>query len=101
MPKLEDKADKLKEYDKLILPGVGAFGDAIKHLKSSNLDKSIVEFAKTGKPILGVCLGMQLLLSKSYEFGQYTGLGLIEGEVVAFDKDKFDNKSLKTPHMGI
>ena len=97
---IQSDADKLKNYDKLVLPGVGAFGDAMEHLKKFNLDSAIKDFAKSGRPILGVCLGMQLLLSKSYEFGEFEGLNLIEGEVVKFDKQKFDNSELKIPHMG-
>ena len=92
-------ADKLKEFDKVILPGVGAFGDAMSHLKKSGLKESIIEFAKSGKPLLGICLGMQLLFEKSEEFGSTDGLGLIEGKVVEFDKSKFKSR-LKVPHMG-
>ena len=91
-------ADKLKNYDKLIFPGVGAFGDAMKHLKETNLDEAMREFIKSGKYVLGVCLGMQLLFERSEEFGNYEGLGIIEGEVVKFDKDKMQNH--KIPHMG-
>lgn len=91
-------ASKIKNYDKLILPGVGAFGDAVLHLKERNLDESIKEFVKSGKYLLGVCLGMQLLFDKSYEFGENKGLGFIEGEVVYFDKTKIGDK--KIPHMG-
>ncbi len=87
------------KFDKLLLPGVGAFGDAMEHLRKSGMDEAIKDFAKSGKPILGICLGMQLLFEKSYEFGENEGLGLIEGEVVAFDKSKFQ-KLLKVPHMG-
>jgi len=98
--KIESDPEKLKEYDKIVLPGVGAYGDAMAHLKESSLDEAIKEYAKSGKYLMGTCLGMQLLFDKSYEFGENTGLGLIEGEVVAFDKEKFDNKELKVPHMG-
>jgi len=91
-------ASKIKNYDKLILPGVGAFGDAVLHLKERNLDESIKEFVKSGKYLLGVCLGMQLLFDKSYEFGENKGLGFIEGEVVYFDKTKIGDR--KIPHMG-
>ncbi len=96
--KIESKPEKLKEYDKLILPGVGAFGDAMEHLNKSGLKDAIIEFAKSGKYILGTCLGMQLLFEKSFEFGKHEGLGLIEGEVIPFDKSKLYN--LKVPHMG-
>jgi glutamine amidotransferase len=98
--KIESNPERLKEYDKLVLPGVGAFGDAMTHLKEVGLDEAILDFAKSGKYVMGTCLGMQLLFDKSQEFGANEGLGLIEGEVVAFDKEKFDNKELKVPHMG-
>ena len=90
--------DKLKNYDKLLFPGVGAFGDAMGHLKETNLDEAIKEFIKSGKYVLGVCLGMQLLFEKSQEFGEHKGLGIIEGEVVRFDKSI--EKRYKVPHMG-
>ncbi len=90
---------KLSSYDKIILPGVGAFGDAMKALEKRELKEGILDFASGKKPILGICLGMQLLFDKSYEFGESEGLGLIEGEVVEFDKSKFDER-LKVPHMG-
>ena len=93
-----DKANKIENYEKLVLPGVGAFGDAMEHLRESKMDKAIIDFAKKRKPILGICLGMQLLFSKSYEFGEYKGLNLIEGEVVKFDKNRVGD--LKIPHMG-
>ncbi|SMC10131.1 imidazole glycerol phosphate synthase subunit HisH [Nitratiruptor tergarcus] len=96
---IEKDPEKLKEYDKLILPGVGAFGDAMEHLRQSALQEAIIEFAQSGKPILGICLGMQLLFEKSYEFGEHQGLGLIPGEVVPFDKSRFEHR-LKVPHMG-
>ncbi len=90
---------KLLAYDKVILPGVGAFGDAMKHLKQSGMGEAIVEFANRGKPFLGVCLGMQLLFEKGEEFGEHNGLNLIEGRVKAFDKNKFSTP-MKVPHMG-
>ena len=97
--KVESDPSKLKNYDKLILPGVGAFADAMEHLKSNGMDKAVKAYAKSGKPLLGICLGMQLLFESSEEFGTSQGLGLIEGKVVAFDESKFDTK-LKVPHMG-
>jgi len=96
---LESNPDKLEHYDKLILPGVGAFGDAMEHLKENGMDKAVKAFAATGKPLLGICLGMQLLFESSEEFGETEGLGLIPGKVVAFDEGKFDHP-LKVPHMG-
>ena len=96
---IEKDAQKIDSYDKLVLPGVGAFGDAMEHLKSTGLDEALKEFAQSGKPMLGICLGMQLLFEKSYEFGEHEGLGLIPGKVVSFDKSRFDHR-LKVPHMG-
>ncbi len=86
-------------YDKIILPGVGAFQDAMTCLQERQLDQAVKDFAATGKPLLGICLGMQLLLEKSCEFGETKGLGLIEGEVVKFDSTRF-SQHLKIPHMG-
>mgnify|MGYP001397597984 FL=1 len=96
---LESDPGKLDQYDKLILPGVGAFGDAVKHLKSNGMDEAVKRFARSGKPLLGICLGMQLLFESSEEFGSHEGLGLIPGKVVAFDESRFDHPR-KVPHMG-
>ena len=96
---VESNPLELHKYDKLILPGVGAFGDAMEHLKENGMDRAVKDYAKLGKPLLGICLGMQLLFESSEEFGSSQGLGLIEGKVVAFDESKFDHK-LKVPHMG-
>ena len=96
---IESNPENLKDYDKVLLPGVGAFKDAMTHLKQDGMDEAIKEFAKSGKPLLGICLGMQLLLESSTEFGKTDGLGLIPGEVVMFDKQKFKTPH-KIPHMG-
>ncbi|KYJ86326.1 imidazole glycerol phosphate synthase subunit HisH [Sulfurovum riftiae] len=96
---LESDPSKLGQYDRLILPGVGAFGDAMEHLKSNGMDEAVKAFAASGKPLLGICLGMQLLFESSEEFGQTEGLGLIPGKVVAFDESRFDHPQ-KVPHMG-
>ncbi|MDN5376899.1 MAG: imidazole glycerol-phosphate synthase subunit HisH [Sulfurospirillum sp.] len=93
------QAEELKKFDKIILPGVGAFKDAMSHLQAGGMQEAICEFAKSGKPLLGICLGMQLLLESSEEFGMTQGLGLIPGEVVEFDKSRFETR-LKVPHMG-
>ena len=90
--------DKIKRADKLILPGVGAFGDAMNKLKADGLDRLIKNEAENGKPLLGICLGMQLLFDKSYEFGEYEGLGLIKGNVVPMAGRI--PESLKIPHIG-
>ena len=88
----------LRSADKIILPGVGAFRDARRKLSESGLDKVIIEEAKKGKPILGICLGMQLLFDKSYEYGEYEGLGLIKGEI----RPIVDviGEGLSIPHIG-
>lgn len=96
---LESDPSKLSQYDKLILPGVGAFGDAMEHLQSNGMDEAVKAYALSGKPLLGICLGMQLLFESSEEFGSTKGLGLIPGNVVAFDETKFDHPQ-KVPHMG-
>ena len=100
---LESDPTKLSQYDKLILPGVGAYGDAMEHLQENGMDEAVIAFAASGKPLLGICLGMQLLFESSEEFAKdengTKGLGLIPGKVVAFDENKFDHP-LKVPHMG-
>ena len=96
---LVKEPSELKKYDKAILPGVGAFGDAMKFLNQNGMSSAVKEFAASSKPLLGICLGMQLLFEKSEEFGSRAGLGLIEGEVAMFDKARFD-EPLKVPHMG-
>ena len=76
-----DDPEKLKEADRLILPGVGAFGDAAAKLRESGLDKVLLGEVQKGKPLMGICLGMQMLLDKSFEYGEHKGLGLIPGEI--------------------
>ncbi|MEG2453805.1 MAG: imidazole glycerol phosphate synthase subunit HisH [Clostridia bacterium] len=89
---------EIKRADKIILPGVGAFADAIKKLKGCGLDKVIVEEVATGKPLLGICLGMQMLFDKSYEYGVHVGLGLIKGEVCPLTAEIVGD--LKIPQIG-
>lgn len=96
--RLVTTAKEIAKSDKLLLPGVGAFGDAMGHLEQYELTQSIKEYAKSGKYLLGICLGMQLLFKKSEEFGESGGLGILDGEVRYFDKSK--TKLLKIPHMG-
>ena len=88
----------IEKADRLILPGVGAFGDAAAKLRDTGLDRVVKEQAASGKPLLGICLGMQLLFDKSFEFGEYEGLGLIKGSVKPI-KDVID-PGLKIPHIG-
>lgn len=89
---------EIRSAGKIILPGVGAFGDAAEKLRASGLDAVICERAKLGTPLLGICLGMQLLFEKSYEYGEHTGLGLIPGSIRPIADVIPDN--LKIPHMG-
>lgn len=96
---VESDPAKIASYDKLILPGVGAFGDAMEHLKKRGMDEAVKEFAQSGRYLLGICLGMQLLFDSSEEFGIKEGLGLVPGRVVAFDSSRF-HAPLKVPHMG-
>ncbi|MBQ8264663.1 MAG: imidazole glycerol phosphate synthase subunit HisH [Clostridia bacterium] len=91
-------AEEIKKADRIILPGVGAFGDAMEKLESTGLVPLIKAEAQR-KPLLGICLGMQLLFEQSCEYGLHKGLGLIPGQVRAL-KDDLADKSLKVPHMG-
>ena len=88
----------IAKADKLILPGVGAFADAAKKLRDSGLDKVIKAEAAAGKPIMGICLGMQMLFEKSCEYGEHEGLGLLKGSVVPMEGSIPAN--LKIPHIG-
>lgn len=88
----------IKSADRIILPGVGAFGDAAKKLRSSGLVELITEEAKNGKPFLGICLGMQLLFQKGFEYGEHEGLGFLKGNVIPLENKIPEN--LNIPHMG-
>ena len=88
----------IKSADRILLPGVGAFEDAAKKLRETGLDKVIIEEANSGKPIMGICLGMQLLFEKSFEYGEHKGLSLLKGSVVPM-QGAID-PSLKIPHIG-
>ena len=92
------EAAKLSAAERIILPGVGAFGDAADKLRSAGLDRVLITEAKKGKPLLGICLGMQLLFDRSHEFGVHEGLGLIPGEVVPMAGSI--PTELKIPHIG-
>ena len=88
----------INEADRIVLPGVGAFGDAAAKLRSSGLDAVIKSEADNGKPLLGICLGMQLLFEKSLEYGEHNGLGLIDGTVVPISN--VIPSGYKIPHIG-
>ena len=89
---------ELERADSIILPGVGAFCDAAKKLKDSGLEDTVISLTKAGKPLMGICLGMQLLFEKSYEYGEHPGLGLIPGEVIPMAG--LLPPELKIPHIG-
>ena len=91
-------AEELEKADRLVLPGVGAFEDAANKLRASGLDSFVRDQAAAGKPLLGICLGMQMLFEKSFEYGEHEGLGLLKGQVVPM-AGKI-NPELKIPHMG-
>lgn len=91
---ITDDRETIDKSERIILPGVGAFADARELLKKNGLDDFIVSQAKSGKPLLGICLGMQLLFDKSFEYGEHDGLGLIRGEIRPIPT------TLKIPHIG-
>lgn len=93
---ITDDPKIIKKADGVILPGVGAFGDAMNHLNQKGLIPIINEVVESGTILFGICLGQQLLFTKSYEMGEHEGLGLVEGEVVQFDLTKVD----KVPQIG-
>ena len=90
--------EMIRKADRVILPGVGAFGDAIDKLRATGLDRIVLAEAASGKPLLGICLGMQLLFDRSYEFGEHEGLGLLHGSVVPMQGNI--PPELKIPQMG-
>lgn len=90
--------DCIRRSDKLLLPGVGAFEDAANKLRSGGLDQLVCEEAEKGKPLLGICLGMQMLFEKSFEYGEHPGLGLLKGQVIPMAGKIPDN--LPVPHIG-
>ncbi len=96
--KITSDKTEIENADKIILPGVGAFADAAKKLKDSGLGELVCELAAKGKPILGICLGMQMLFEKSFEYGAHMGLGLIKGYVGPLEGQI--PVELKIPHMG-
>ena len=90
--------EEIRRADRLILPGVGAFRDAAEKLRGSGMDRAVKEEAAKGKPLLGVCLGMQMLFERSYEYGVYEGLGLLKGEIRPI-AERIPS-GLKIPQMG-
>lgn len=96
--KITADRDVICKADKILLPGVGAFGDAAEKLRETGLDRVVMEQANTGKPLMGICLGMQLLFEEGLEYGCHKGLGLIPGRVVSIEN--VIPQGLKIPHMG-
>lgn len=88
----------IESAEKIILPGVGAFADAAEKLKNSGLDEVVKAEVKKGKPLMGICLGMQMLFERSFEYGEHKGLGLLKGDVVPMKG--YIDESLKIPHIG-
>ena len=96
---LVKQADDIANYDRIVLPGVGAFRDCMHTLKETGMADALKETVAKGTPFLGICLGMQVLMTRSYEFGVHAGLNLIEGEVKHFPEDHVE-RGFKIPHMG-
>jgi glutamine amidotransferase len=94
--KISSDPGEIQRADKLILPGVGAFGDAMAEIHRRDLASPIRDFIDSGRPFLGICLGLQLLFERGYEHGEHKGLGVLEGDVVRFELPR----SFKVPHMG-
>ena len=91
---ITDDITEMERADKLVLPGVGAFGDAIRTIRDKGIDEVIYKAAQDKRPFLGICLGMQMIFDKSYEYGEFEGLGLINGEI------KLLPDNVKKPHIG-
>ena len=100
--KVTNRKEDIETADRIILPGVGAFEDAIAKLKATGLVDTVIGETAKGKPLLGICLGMQLLFDESHEYGVHKGLGLIKGVVASIDDDlkKEGIEDLKVPHIG-
>ncbi len=94
--KVSSKKEDIKNAKGIVVPGVGAFGDAIHNLERFDLKEEIINSIKEGKPYLGICLGLQILFEYGYEFGEHEGLGILKGKVIRFG----NKKDFKVPHMG-
>jgi imidazole glycerol-phosphate synthase subunit HisH len=97
---LTDSPTEIINADYLVLPGVGAFADGMQGLREQNLIGAIQEYSTKGNPFMGICLGMQMMLDESEEFGNHQGLGLIAGKVVAIDNTTTEGEPHKVPHIG-
>jgi imidazole glycerol-phosphate synthase subunit HisH len=95
---LATDAETIRRADRVVLPGVGAFRDCIDALRNSGLTRAVLDTIQSGKPFLGICVGLQMLFDVGYEDGEHKGLGVLKGKCVRFDVDK--TLGLKVPHMG-
>lgn len=92
--------ERICRAERLVLPGVGAFGDCVKELVSRRIDGAIREFAASGRPLLGICVGMQILFERGTEFGEHEGLGLLSGTILEISRVKAGGTVRKIPHIG-
>ena len=97
---MSSDADEIARADRILLPGVGAFGDAMADMRDNGLVEPVLAFSDRGGPLLGICLGMQMLMDESEEFGRHSGLGLIAGAVVPVPATGADGRAHPVPHVG-
>jgi glutamine amidotransferase len=97
---LTGDAVRIAAAERVVLPGVGAFGQCVERLRERGLDEAVLRFVATGRPLLGICVGMQMLLSRGEEFGEHAGLGLIDGTVRLVPRTTKGNRVRKVPHIG-
>jgi glutamine amidotransferase len=98
--KIVDKAEAVEGADRLVVPGVGAFEQVLKEIRSRHFDDAIQDFCKNGKPLMGICVGMQMLFESSEEFGEHPGLGVISGTVREVPRLTIDGHAQRVPHIG-
>jgi glutamine amidotransferase len=98
--KIVSNSGVMNRYDRLVIPGVGSYSPAMLHLDKMNLRPEILEFASSGKPVLGICLGMQLFMNEGVENGDTTGLGIVDGSVVSISSLLSKDQMIRVPHIG-
>jgi glutamine amidotransferase len=99
-PQFSSSPQAIENADRLLLPGVGAFADSMADMRDCNLVEPVLRFAETGRPLLGICLGMQMLMEESEEFGLHEGLGVVKGRVVPIPPNGADGEPHRIPHVG-
>ena len=99
-PRFSSSPEAIENADRLLLPGVGAFADSMADMRDCNLVEPVLRFAETGRPLLGICLGMQMLMEESEEFGLHEGLGVVKGRVVPIPPNGADGEPHRIPHVG-